>query len=133
VRPRVRVPPVPGLSVAVAPEAMVVLPLPLMVPPVQLRLPVTVSAPEPARVPPGTLSVVAEPVALTVGGPPETVSVPETLSWWMVSVPLECVTVLPLGMTTSSVLVGTAPVLQLEALDQLPLLGPVQVTVREVV
>ncbi len=106
-------------------------PLPEMVPQVQVSASVRVTVPVPARLPAPEPPRVRSWMllrALTVAVLPSRTRAPLTWSWWTVK-SLVAVTVSPAGMTASSPEPGTALVLQLEAVPQLPLEPPTQVTV----
>jgi hypothetical protein len=64
------------LTVRVLPAGTTVVPLPVIVPPVQVPPLFRVSVPMPPSVPPDMLKASADPLALSVAVPPVTVSVP---------------------------------------------------------
>src|SRR5262249_12508488 len=105
---------------------------PLMVPPIQLNWPETVSLPRPVSVPPESVNVL-----LIVEAAPRTSVPPEsTMAFWLVRLWTESkllkpwLTVTPaLLMTTSSAGVGRVPVLQLAGVSQSPLELLIQFTV----
>ena len=112
----------PASKSMIAPEST--LKVPLLEPPAEItKVPlVTWTVPELLKVP------VIEESALSVRLPPLTVSAPEHWMLFAVWAPEEMVTVTPEGMVTMSLEVGTASLLQLEAVPQSPLPPAVQLT-----